>query len=244
MGTLVDNGGCYFDGEINSSCRRLEWWHPWSDVHENWTCCVARVQGDYHACSYYRRCSHWQTGSRATRQTGYIVRFRGASLSFHYIQFRGEGVRIVSNKWKRSRCDNICKRRLWHLQGTPLTSERDASDICKRRLWHLQVTPLTSASDASDICNRLLWHLQATPLTSASDASDMPLALTIQARKWTEKLSPSALSFHYFQFRGEGEKGRELSVSNRAVQEIFINTMSVARSQISTSQARVTSQVH
>ncbi len=85
--------------------------------------------------------------------------------------------------------------------------------------------------------------MQATPLTSASDVSDiyMPLALTSQARKRTEKLSPSARSSRYFQFRGEGEKVRELSVSNRAVQEIFINTMSVARSQISTS-ARATSQ--
>ena len=51
----------------------------------------------------------------------------------------------------------------------------------------------------------------------------------------------AARSFRYFQFRGEGETVRELSVSNRAGQEIFINTMSVARSQAhqqSKSQAR------
>ena len=43
-------------------------------------------------------------------------------------------------------------------------------------------------------------------------------------------------SIRYFQFRGEGETVRELSVSNRAGQEIFINTMSVARSQASVKQ--------
>ena len=41
----------------------------------------------------------------------------------------------------------------------------------------------------------------------------------------------AAHCFCYFQVRGEGETVRELPVSNRAGQEIFINTMSVARSQ-------------
>ncbi len=58
------------------------------------------------------------------------------------------------------------------------------------------------------------------------------------------------------QFRGEGETVRELPVSNRAGQEILINTMSVARSRASAKQEsskskcksnepnRVTSQTH
>jgi hypothetical protein len=45
-----------------------------------------------------------------------------------------------------------------------------------------------------------------------------------------------ARCFYYFQFRGEGETVRELPVSNRAGQEIFINTVSVARSRASAKQ--------
>jgi len=66
----------------------------------------------------------------------------------------------------------------------------------------------------------------------------------------------AAHCFCYFQVRGEGETVRELPVSNRAGQEIFINTMSVARSRASAKQepskskcksnepSRVTSQAH
>ncbi len=82
-----------------------------------------------------------------------------------------------------------------------------------------------------------LAELRAFKATTTPAATTGAAHLGKRARVQQDRLPEiarfrgAARCFYYFQFRGEGETVRELSVSNRAGQEIFINTMSVARSQ-------------
>ena len=107
-----------------------------------------------------------------------------------------------------------------------------------------------------------LAELRAFKATTTPAATTGAAHLGKRARVQQDRLPEiarfrgAARCFYYFQFRGEGETVRELPVSNRAGQEIFINTMSVARSRASAKQepskskcksnepSRVTSQAH
>ena len=116
-----------------------------------------------------------------------------------------------------------------------------------------------------------LAELRAFKATSTPAATTGAAHLGKRARVQQDRLPEiarfrgAARCFYYFQFRGEGETVRELPVSNRAGQEIFINTMcyeitninkckshepsksnepSTSTSARATSQAIVTSQAH
>jgi hypothetical protein len=86
------------------------------------------------------------------------------------------------------------------------------------------------------VMNDELAELRAFKATTTPAATTGAAHLGKRARVQQDRLPEIALfrgaarCFCYFQFRGEGETVRELSVSNRAGQEIFINAMSVARS--------------
>ena len=95
MGTLVDNGGCYFNGEIILPAPEVMVMKD--ELAElrafKATTTPAATTGAAHL------------GKRARVQQDRlpeIARFRGASRSFHYFQFRGEGARIVSIKSNES----------------------------------------------------------------------------------------------------------------------------------------------
>jgi hypothetical protein len=107
-----------------------------------------------------------------------------------------------------------------------------------------------------------LAELRAFKATTTPAATTGAAHLGKRARVQQDRLPEiarfrgAARCFYYFQFRGEGATVRELPVSNRGGQEIFINTMSVARSRASAKQepsksksksnepSRVTSQAH